>query len=251
MKRTVTLTALLLLATALFAGPQFRLATHAYTPFATLPESADEWDHLIVPSHATLTGWHWEVVLNRLGFGMHYGMQLTATEERDAPYLLDWKGDFFLSYHLFGGGSLIDPFVEVGWANAGRTTVNTANPEYPDWEDEVRSGNAVSLALYTYGAAGVALDLGGLLLGARLSYIPVETASPVPDPHVGFYELQRFELGIFGGIALGSHDRQRPDRGDRWEDDRRDRDRDAWWEDEEDRDPWWDDDARDDDCDCW
>lgn len=210
MKRILTAAALLLLATTTFAGPQFRLAGNALTPLTDLPETPQEWDAAIGSTGNTLSGWHWEVLLDHFGFGMHYGVRFYETEVVETPYFIDWKGDFFLSYHFMGGGSPLDPFVEVGWGNAGSAAVDSRHDaEYPDWEDRVDDGSATALALYSYAAAGVALDLNGLLLGVRLAYMPSHMANPVPDPDLGFYQLPEFELGFFGGVALGSHDRWR------------------------------------------
>jgi hypothetical protein len=203
--------ALMLTATALFAGPQFRVAANVLSPVETVPTTAAEWDLAIRPSDEALSGWHWEVLLNRFGFGMHYGLRFYETTGT-SPYSMHWKGDFFLSYHPMGGGAPVDPFIEFGWGNAGTAAVHSAHDtEFPDWEDRVRDGSATSLALYTYGAAGLALDLNGLLLGVRLAYLPDELANPVPDPNLGFYDLPEFEVGFFGGIALGSHDSRRHD----------------------------------------
>ncbi|MFP4115303.1 MAG: hypothetical protein ACOC0E_11385 [Spirochaetota bacterium] len=210
MKRVIATTALLLLASTLFAGPQFRIAGNALTPLTRLPESTSAWDEVILPNEGSLSGWHWEVILDRLGFGMHYGVRFLGNEDAGSPFSIDWKGDFFLSYHFFGGGALLDPFIEFGWGNVGRAHVDSArDAAYPDWEDKVEDGSATDLALYTYGAAGLALDLNGLLLGVRLAYMPTELAHPVPSSSVGFYELAQFEIGLFGGIAFGSHEDHR------------------------------------------
>ena len=66
---------------------------------------------------------------------------------------------------------------------------------------------SIAIALFSYAAAGVAVDLNGLLLGAKLSYTPADMLEPVPDSSVALYEMMPFELSLFGGIALGSHDR--------------------------------------------
>ncbi|MFW6291419.1 MAG: hypothetical protein ACOC7V_03750 [Spirochaetota bacterium] len=215
MKRTIFLAAMLLTTVTLFAGPQFRVAANALTPLETVPQTVEQWDEAVRPSEQTLTGWHWEVLLDRLGFGMHYGVRFFE-READGPYFVNWKGDFFVSYHPMGGGAPVDPFMEVGWGNVGNARVESVHDDrYPDWEDRVHDGTATELALYTYAAAGLALDLNGLLLGARLAYLPTELANPVPDRSVGYYDLGEFEFGIFGGVALGSHKSWRRDRH-RW-----------------------------------
>jgi hypothetical protein len=209
MKRTVaTLIVGAVLVTASFAG-QFRIAGLALTPVETVPEeSVQGWAELMLPTEDTLTGWQWEVAFRYFGLGMHYGVGFYQPET-EKGWLMDWKGDFFLSYHIMGSGSTVDPFVEVGWGNAGTTTVSSPSRyEYPDWEEEVADGDALELALYTYVAGGVAFDLNGLLLGARVCYYPSSLAEPIPATDIAMFDLADFDIGVFAGVALGGHDRQ-------------------------------------------
>jgi hypothetical protein len=217
MRTTCIALALVVLAVSpLLADGQFRIAGSASTPVAALPDGGiEEWAAVIAPGEQTLTGWQWEVVFNRLGLGMHYTMRfvepLVISESANSWYL-DWKGDFFLSYHILGGGSLVDPFVEFGWGNVGTTLISSPDyARYPDWEEEVSDGDALALSFYQYFGAGVAVDLNGLLLGAKLSYIPSELSQPAPDSTLRAYDLQPFEVSFFGGVALGGH-RNRHDR---------------------------------------
>lgn len=207
----ITLVGVLTMSAA--AGPQFRAAANVLTPIDTLPLAAPGWYQAALPTERTMSGWHWEVILDRMGFGMHYAMNVYETPDDFYPYALDWKGDLFLSYHPSGGGSVFDPFVEIGWGNAGTTGIPSVTcAEYPDWKQTARKDEALALALYSYGAVGVALDLNGLLLGARFAYHPQHLVRPVPDPSIERYALPEFEFGLFAGVALGSHGpRRRPD----------------------------------------
>lgn len=213
-----------------WADGQFRVAGHTATPLDALPDPAPyAWQELVVPTDETISGWYWEVIFNHLGLGMHYAVQFNeafVSETGASEWYMDWKGDFFLSYHILGGGAVLDPFVEFGWANVGTAQVSSPEyVEYPDWEDELESGNAVALGFYNYFGAGLALDLNGLLLGAKLSYIPAELVAPIPDPTVERYDLAPFEVSFFGGIALGGHrkwrdkdDRRQRPHWDDWDD---------------------------------
>jgi hypothetical protein len=209
--------ALLLIGIALapiWADGQFRLAGNTATQVDTLTsESLTEWQSLVIPNEGTMTGWSWEVIFDHLGLGMHYGIRFNEPViESDAAsdWYLDWKGDFFLSYHVMGGGSVVDPFVEFGWGNVGTALVSSSERyDYPDWEDEVEDGNAVALGFYNYFAGGVAVDLNGLLLGVKVSYIPSEIAGPVTEPTIERYALSQFEVSLFGGVALGGHRNRR------------------------------------------
>ena len=161
-------------------------------------------------------GGHWELLLGRLGFGIHGLTHLTASDY--APSALgtvSWDGSGFLSYHLFGAGAPLDPYLQIGFGCAGAVSAGgdaeIADPRFgPDswgqldssayhWSscDPVLEG----LALYPHLGAGVALDLDGLLLGATLMFQPF----PIAIPTLGAYELADFKLSIFGGIALGGH----------------------------------------------
>jgi hypothetical protein len=221
MKRlTLILVVIGIASTPLWADGQFRMAGYTATPAEALPDaSPDAWYEIAIPTDQTLTGWYWEVVFDYLGLGMHYGMRFTEAvyeSEISSEWYMDWKGDFFLSYHILGGGSVIDPFVEFGWGNVGTALIsNPEYPDYPDWEDEVADGTAVALGFYNYFAGGVAVDLNGLLLGAKLSYIPADLNTPIPDPSIERYDLAPFEVSLFGGVSLGGH-RQWRDRKHGW-----------------------------------
>jgi hypothetical protein len=210
MKRIALLTILVvLIAGVASAHVQFRAAGNMLSPLNRLPESSSELEQALALNDNTLTGWHWEVLFDRIGLGMHYAWAFyEAPSSYSEPWLVDWKGDFFFSYHFLGAGSLLDPFVEYGWGNAGTAVVRSDRySEYPDWENEVADGDAVALTLYSYVAAGLAVDLQGLYLGARLAYMPRELYRPVPVSSVGPYDLRPIELGLFAGIALGGRDR--------------------------------------------
>jgi hypothetical protein len=210
MKRIALSTILVLFIAGLAsAHVQFRVAGNMLSPLNRLPESAGELEQSLALDDNTRTGWHWEILFERIGLGMHYAWAFYEAPSSFAePWMVDWKGDFFFSYHIFGAGSPLDPFVEYGWGNAGSAVVRSDRySEYPDWKDEVADGDATALTLYSYVAAGLALDLHGLYLGARLAYMPREMYLPVPDSSVGPYDLAPLELGLFAGIALGGRDR--------------------------------------------
>ena len=215
MKKSIIAIVLLGIALApIWADGQFRLAGNMSTQVETLPTgSVAEWQALVIPNEQTMTGWSWEVVFDHLGLGMHYGVRFNepVTEtESSTDWYMDWKGDFFLSYHVLGGGSLVDPFVEFGWGNVGTALVSTHEYyDYPDWEEEVEHGSAVALGFYNYFAGGVAVDLNGLLLGIKVSYTPSEIAGPITEPSIQRYALSPFEVSLFGGVALGGHRNER------------------------------------------
>jgi hypothetical protein len=200
----------LLLAGSLFADGQFRIAGDVSTEFAEQPSFDDALSEFDTGDQGDFfTGWHWEVIMDKIGFGMIYQIKFDETKLITSPSSdawLDWKGGMFVSYHLFGGGSLIDPFAEIGYANAGRVIISDLDDfDYGgyDFEEYLNEGEAVTnMSLYPYIAGGVAIDLDGFLFGAKLSYHPIVSTIPVPFDE---YPLKAFEVGIFGGLAFGGH----------------------------------------------
>lgn len=190
------------------ADVQFRMAGSYTTPFSAIPgPTVHEWTMVAMPAADSLSGWHWEIIFSHFGFGMHYGVAFNepATVNPDiAEWTVDWKGDFFLSYHLADDRWPIDPFVEVGWGNAGRAAMSDHDEYYyPDWEEELESGNALSLALFRYAAAGIGLELGSFVAGGKVSYLPTELVMPVPGTEIAMREISPFEFSFYAGVALG------------------------------------------------
>ncbi len=213
MKRIGSFVLFVLVAGYAAAAPQIRFAVDSMQEADSLPSSPTEWQAALAPSAEGMGGWHWEILLDQFGFGMHYGIKIYETELIETPRLVDWKGDFFLSYHPFGGGSTIDPFMSIAWGSAGTSAIadhEDSERDYrasgwdDDWDDE---DDLIAAALYTSVAAGVALDLNGLLLGVRVAHRPASLIAPLPDHEAELFELSPFEIGIFGGIAIGGHGR--------------------------------------------
>ena len=218
MMRKLSLTAAGMVLFACLAGAQaqFRLAADVSSDFAQKPtldvvqQSFDDQANLF-------NGFHWEVVINHLGFGVHHLIKYERLETNvESPPFeydswLDWNGALFLSFHLFTPGNVVDPFVEMGYGNVGR--VNLTDEERGYWQatgdtytyvDEYPREpvfGLTNISLYAYAAAGLALDLEGFLVGAKLGIRPM--MNPVPGVTTERYPLTSFQVAIFGGIALG------------------------------------------------
>ena len=163
-----------------------------------------------------LGGLYWEVLIDKVGFGMRYlgrfdavGYDSTDLRETDS-WWIDWKGDLFISYHLFEQRSLLDPFVQYGIGSAGRSSLESdghyevdkaGDYRYVSYEERGDEARVTHLALYQYLAGGLAVNLSNLQLGARFGYNLVEQGLPggtyPPDGS------NRFEVSLFGGVALG------------------------------------------------
>mgnify|MGYP003973140809 CR=1 FL=1 len=200
-----------------FAYPQFRMAIIAGTDFAERPSYLDIGAGFNNPANV-FEGVLMEVITEPIvGFGFKGLVRFTDTTEvaemvGTEDWRFDWNGEVFISAHLLGGGAFVDPFLEVGYGCVGR--VNLSNSRSGEWSESEEglwsyrfygdSDEGVSnLSLFPVVSAGVAFDLVGFLIGARISYRPVVHA--VPAATFSNYPLTQFHFGVFGGLALGGH----------------------------------------------
>lgn len=208
---------LMTLPSGAFADAQFRMAAEAGTDFSERASYVDIGSSFNDPTEV-FEGMHLEVITPHvLGFGLRGLIRFTEgvdslADTSQSGWMFDWNGELFLSGHPFGGGKLVDPFLEIGCGVAGRyissATYAGVWNEGDDglwtyeWLDN--PGNEVTnLSIFPFVAAGVAFDLSGFLIGARVSYRPV-VASLVATP-IAAYPLTRFHIDVFGGVAFGGH----------------------------------------------
>lgn len=131
-------------------------------------------------------GFQTEFIHSKMGFGMD-GLVDFYTDSLEYS-MLDWQGQLFMRYHLFGSHSFLDPFVEAGIGNAGTVRLN-------DGED-------LKLSLYPFVSTGVNLVFHeGFYAGGRWSYRADEwtmpgTTYPVP-------ELGRYQMSFYVGFSYG------------------------------------------------
>ncbi|HAE21652.1 MAG TPA: hypothetical protein DCG47_04920 [Spirochaetaceae bacterium] len=59
-------------------------------------------------------GGYGEIVLGKLGLGLSFNQQTFKDEFERALDTWNYDVNFFLSYHLFGGRALLDPFLQAG-----------------------------------------------------------------------------------------------------------------------------------------
>ena len=127
--RTLCATLLIVLAGSvqLAADGQFRMVLNLTSDFAQKP-TLESVQTAFDDQTNLFWGPSWEVITDRLGFGMHYLVKFdrlsTGQEQVLYDWSLDWMGDFFVSYHVFGGGAFIDPFIEIGFGNVGRVDID-------------------------------------------------------------------------------------------------------------------------------
>ena len=199
------------------ADAQFRMAITAGTDFIERPSYEAIGSSFNNPEDI-FEGLILEVLTRRIvGFGARGLIRFTEiaasdTYGEDSGWWFDWNGHLFLSAHLLGGGSLVDPFLEVGYGAAGRVSISSGTRGHwiegddglwtYEWYEQRQDG-VTNLSLFPLVAAGVSFDLSGFLIGARVSYRPIVNAvlmTPIEE-----YPLTRFHIDVFGGIAFGGH----------------------------------------------
>ena len=137
------------------------------------------------------TGLEAEIWFNQIGIGGRYlgrFLGVSPTDTPDETYLYDWKSDLFLAYHLFRGGSFIDPYARLGTGVVMRT-------------DE--GSQIMNAGLYQYVGGGAQINLGGLVVGVGLNYNILNQRLQPEDTSWAVYPTQRFEARIYGGVSFG------------------------------------------------
>jgi len=166
-----------------------------------------DWDEENDVSH--MGGLHFEIIGEHMGFGAEAlgDSRLDDVQDTDGPGEAVWQGEVFLSYHIFGANSFIDPYVQLGAGNAG----------YVSWIDENNS-DELALSLYPSFSAGInAVFDGGLILGMRHSYRPENNL--VPGAGLPLADLAAHQTTLQIGYQFGGREkreRKEPDRKGCW-----------------------------------
>ena len=197
MKRTLWILILVVLVSApVFSGTQVRLTGNIALDFIERPSLRTVIDEFSERKQDIVWGFGWEVIFDYLGIGGTYLVNFFQGNEEE--WWFDWIGEaFYLSYHFFGGGAFIDPFVEVGVGSAGRVSLEEDSENLPGEKQ------SLYLSVYPLVSGGLALDFRGFIAGLKLTYIP--TVSPPPATNIQNFPLGNFLVTFFGGAALGSH----------------------------------------------
>jgi hypothetical protein len=139
----------------------------------------------------TFGGLGWEVVMDHIGIGGRY--LVNFSEEIPNAWWLDWNGQAaYLSYHILGATSFVDPFVDAGFGSAGRVYLGPGST----------SEQRLAISVYPFAGAGASLYLHGLRVGADLSYVLGNMA--IPATSILGYPLGRFQAAAFVGWSFGS-----------------------------------------------
>ncbi len=185
MRRAMIILVLLAAASAGFAVPVVSLTGAMAANFDAVPSVQQAMEGF--QANRPIWGFGWEVVPRRLGIG---GL-LMVNFFRDAAsqWVLDWSAQpLYLSYHIFGGGAFLDPFLQAGFGSTGRVPL------------EGTAGPGLHLSVFPFVAAGLSLNLEGFVLGTKLSYAPF--SAPIPVTDIPPYPTGSFQVVVYTGIAL-------------------------------------------------
>lgn len=180
-------------AVPLFADSQVRITGNLATDFVERPSVSDVVDTFKNKDQPFFWGFGWEVIFDKVGIGGMYDTNFY--EDHEEKWWLDWLTQpIYLSYHLFRVRALVDPYVEIGLGCAGRVFLD---------QELVVEKDPLYLSIFPAVSAGLGLNLNGLILGSKLTYIPTILSLPVSG--MDDYPLEQFHVSVYAGVALGSH----------------------------------------------
>lgn len=174
-----------------FAQTRVLFTGDAVANFEQRPTATEVVDTFATSNQPLYWGLGFEVIHRHVGFGGLYTANFVRTTASD--WWLDWYGEaFYFSYHLFRHRTLIDPFLSVGLGSAGRVWLGPSS----------MTGEAsLLLSIFPVLSAGLGVNLDGLYLGGKMSYLPVVAPPPVsPFDNV---PLGRFLFTASFGLSLG------------------------------------------------
>ena len=201
----------------------FQITGLVVSPFADDPETLGDVveQYRSTDSDRASSGVEMEIWIGSVGFGARHVARFDRFEVTDAEvraatgerydWWLDQKSDIFFSYHLFGGGAFLDPYVRYGIGFAAQIDLDDGvyfDDATGEWSasrpDSYRSDEQIrTAAIYQYLGVGLQTNVRGLVFGAGLNYTILNQNVYAGDNDWGLYPNERFEGRLYGGIALG------------------------------------------------
>jgi hypothetical protein len=189
MKIPALVLALALTAAAAFSLPTVTLTGAGAVSFDAMPTIQEA--ITAFQSNQPLWGFGWEVVPRRMGVGALY--MVDFLRDQAGVWYLDWSAQpVYISFHPFGGGSFLDPFLQAGLGSSGRVRLRH--------EMMGMYSNPLYISIYPFVAGGLALNLDGFLLSAKVSYQPVTAGVPVTE--IPAYPTGSIQVAVQLGVSL-------------------------------------------------
>jgi len=113
-----------------------------------------------------------EIIFGNLGIGLAGNFSFYEGTGLIQPYnvnitgkrMMDYDVTLYLSYHLFGGRSFLDPFGEIGGGVIATTFADSNDQDLIPWDGPLLANG------YWYAAIGLGINLGGLGIFGKFSY---------------------------------------------------------------------------------
>ncbi len=130
------------------------------------------------------------ITSDNTGFGMDTIVNFYTDELNNS--MLDWQGQLFMRYHLFGAQSFLDPFIEAGIGNAGSV--------------RLQDGDELKMSLYPFLSAGGNLVFhGGFYAGMRWSWKLDQWT--VPGTVIPLQDFAGHQVSFTVGYSYSLHER--------------------------------------------
>ncbi len=183
----------MLLATGLSALT-VRVGITAAAELAGEVNSKDFFDN-IADSPLIVPGVYWEIMFDRIGFGMTYMAKFNKIDELEpATWTVDWIGSFDFRYH-FITKFFLEPFIELGIGCAGSAKINNLKTESGG-----ETYGPLTLSVFFQAGGGVVMHFDSFHAGARLVYRLMN--EPIPATDYDVYPLYKLQGSLFAGLSF-------------------------------------------------
>jgi hypothetical protein len=199
-KLLLVMAIVMIVTTGAFAQLTFGITGNQYAfedAAGNLPSLSSVWDDF-KEGRGTFVGFFGEIILSKLGLGVAFNWQDVPDFSYDTdgsgfiesyemyPEMWSWDANVYLSYHLLGGRSFLDPFLQTGFGiNAydfknqdDKTRYNSLGPDDP-----------LFASPYWDFGAGLGINLGPIGIFLKGTYIvpmdSVLTGTSWPDEFDG------------------------------------------------------------------
>lgn len=112
-----------------------------------------------------------EVIFGKLGIGLSANMSFYTSTSDLQPYggligyeMMDYDVNFYLSYHLLGGRSFLDPFAELGAGIIATDFANDSDRALVPWDGPLLGSG------YWSGTLGLGVNLGIIGIFGKFNY---------------------------------------------------------------------------------